>query len=55
VTRLLTANFQSLKRNVKLAYISLVGKAEGKHPVPFRTRKLSPPALMILHLSGVGK
>src|SRR5947208_8873576 len=29
--------------------------AEGKRPVPFRTRKLSPPALMVLHPPGCGR
>jgi len=34
---------------------SLVGIAEGRHPEPFRTRKLSLPAVMILHPYGCGK
>ncbi len=29
--------------------------AEGKRPVPFRTRKLSPPAPMVLHSTGCGR
>src|SRR5690242_17911865 len=29
--------------------------AEGKRPVPFRTRKLSPPAPMVLHSGGCGR
>ena len=29
--------------------------AVGKRPVPFRTRKLSPPALMVLHPGGCGR
>src|ERR671925_72855 len=29
--------------------------AEGKRPVPFRTRKLSPPAPMVLHPRGCGR
>src|SRR5215211_1081152 len=29
--------------------------AEGKRPVPFRTRKLSPPAPMVLHSRGCGR
>src|SRR5437879_2604057 len=29
--------------------------AEGKRPVPFRTRKLSPPAPMVLHSLGCGR
>ena len=29
--------------------------AVGSRPVPFRTRKLSPPALMVLHLGGCGR
>src|SRR3954447_15279054 len=29
--------------------------AEGKHPVTFRTRKLSPPAPMVLHGGGWGR
>ena len=29
--------------------------AVGKRPVPFRTRKLSPPALMVLHSGGCGR
>lgn len=33
----------------------LVPIAEGKHPVPFRTRKLSPPAPKILTRGLVGK
>ena len=33
----------------------LVPIAEGKHPVPFRTRKLSPPAPKILTRELVGK
>jgi len=29
--------------------------AEGSHPFPFRTRKLSPPAPMVLPYDGVGE
>ena len=32
-----------------------VARAEGTHPIPFRTRKLSPPAPMVLHGSLCGR
>jgi len=32
-----------------------VAIAEGKHPFPFRTRQLSPPAPMVLHGSRAGE
>src|SRR5690349_22073275 len=37
-----------------LAAVSVV-IAEGKRPVSFRTRKLSPPAPMVLHSGGCGR
>src|SRR3954467_2500423 len=39
---------------VPLAAVSVV-IAEGKRPVSFRTRKLSPPAPMVLHSGGCGR
>src|SRR3954463_551531 len=38
----------------KLIVLSVV-VAEGKRPVPSRTRKLSPPAPMVLHSLGCGR
>ena len=39
---------------VSRVYVSVV-IAVGSRPVPFRTRKLSPPAPMVLHLGGCGR
>src|SRR4030095_16384623 len=39
---------------VPLMVVSVV-IAEGKRPVSFRTRKLSPPAPMVLHSGGCGR
>src|SRR3712207_5670494 len=41
-------------RGDKLIVMSVV-LAEGERPVPSRTRKLSPPAPMVLHSSGCGR
>ena len=36
-------------------FLCLVAMAEGKHPYPSRTRRLSPPALMVLGPQGPGR
>src|SRR3954469_9488825 len=43
-----------MARNDKLIVLSVV-VAEGSRPVPSRTRKLSPPAPMVLHSPGCGR